>query len=54
MSNDELVAAIAYASQRLREVAPGEKQAWEFDFHLRELLVEQRVRARRPSTEAAR
>ena len=47
MSNEELQAAIAYASQRLRDIAPDERQYAEFNLHLQELLSEQRKRARK-------
>jgi hypothetical protein len=48
MSNDELQAAIAYCSQRLRDIAPDERQYIEFNMHLKMLLEEQMRRAVTP------
>jgi hypothetical protein len=46
MSNAELQQAIEYASTRLREVGSAEPQYAKFNFHLEELLIEQRKRAK--------
>jgi hypothetical protein len=46
VTNTELAEAIKYASERLREVGSAEPQYAKFNFHLEELLIEQRRRAR--------
>lgn len=52
MSNDELATAIAYASQRMREMAPGEVQGIDWLVQLRGLLAVQLARAKQSSAEA--
>lgn len=52
MSNEELAAAIAYASNRMREIAPNAAQYVDWLFQLRALMAAQRERAKQPSEEA--
>lgn len=53
MTNEELSEAIKYASDRLRTIGTAEPQHGSFQFHLEQLLEEQRRRAKSGAAEVS-